>query len=69
MLVLKHAVQYQKLFPARVNVGRERAAGRVADNGCRPGNLIADAIEHPAMHPWQRRALPGQIGTMHSNPL
>lgn len=68
VLVLKYAVQHQKFLSAGVNMGRESTAGRVADDRCRPGNLIADPVEHPPIYPWQRRALPGQIGAMHSNP-
>jgi hypothetical protein len=57
-------------IPLRLcDVGRGITTERTADNRCRPGKPIAGPVEHPPIHPYQRRALPRQIGAMHSNSL
>ena len=58
VLVLKHAIQDDELFPAGVGVGRERTAGRIADDGCRASYLAADAVQHAPVHAFHRRGLP-----------
>ena len=58
VFVLKDAIQDEKLLTSGMDVRRERAARCISDDRCRPGNLIADPVEHAAVDTGHRRSDP-----------
>jgi hypothetical protein len=50
MLVLEDTFQYEDLLPAVVRVTGESAAGSIAHDRRRAGDLAADAEQHPPVH-------------------
>ena len=69
VLVLKHAVEHQKLFATAMRVRREAAGRCVPNHGRRSGHLITDAIEHAPVDARDRGGNPRKLGWMHRDPL
>ena len=65
MLVLEDAVEHQELLAAAMGVRREMAVRGVADDRGGARHLVPDAVEHAAVHAWDRRRRPVQPGRMH----
>jgi len=64
MLILEHAVQHKELLAAVMHMWREVAVLRVADDRRGAGDLIADAVQHPAVHAGHWRHHPVQRARM-----
>ncbi|MCY1428770.1 hypothetical protein D9M71_446670 [compost metagenome] len=69
VLVLEHALQHEEFLAGRMAVLGETAARGIADDGGRPRLFLADAIEHPPLHPRRRTRRPVQPGGMHQRAL
>ena len=55
VLVLEDALKNKEFFPAAMNMGREMAAGSVANDGGRAGDLVANPVEHSPVNAGDRR--------------
>ena len=69
VLVLKDAVEDQKLLAAAVGMSRETAVGHIANDRGGARHLAADAVEHPPVDAGDRRRGPGEVPGMDDDPL
>src|SRR5262249_21718618 len=67
MLILKDALEHQKLLTAVMRVSREVTARRVANDGSGAGYLIADAIQHSPLDAGHWRGHPREPRGVDSN--
>ena len=61
MFVREHAFQHEELLAAAMSVFAEIGFGRVADNGGRACDLLANPVKHLPINPCHRRGDPVAI--------